>query len=110
MERLSIRRMVTATTVALTGALALGACAEGKADAPSIEDVRESVEYVEMRRPDGTPMNCLFYAEKGVGGGGHTSYSWMVLDCDWQGVGGEPRPTTSTSTTTTLAPINRLPN
>jgi hypothetical protein len=83
MEDLKIfeSRLARRAAAVVVGVLALAGCAEGKADTPSVEDIRDRGEFVEMQRPDGTEMMCLYFGDRGASG--HQGYSWLVMDCDW---------------------------
>lgn len=63
------------------GILALSGCAEGDHTAPTKEEVQEGAEYIEMRRPDGSTMDCVLYSARGKEG--YSGFSWFALDCDW---------------------------
>lgn len=61
--------------------IAVVACGEGQTSAPSINKIEDKLEVVDVELPDGRTVPCIYYAADG--NGNYTSYSWLVLDCDW---------------------------
>ena len=82
MEKLKIfeSKLARLALVGGMGALALVGCS-GQHNPPTEQEVQDGVEYIQITRPDGTPMECVMYAEEGSSG--YAGYSWFSLDCDW---------------------------
>jgi len=58
------------------------ACESGTTDPPTVEELEENSQLVNFQLPDGRALLCLYYGSEGDGY--QTSYSWLILDCDWE--------------------------